>query len=723
MILGIPNQQASASGLIWEPLGLPYVWLDFEEDTGSTVVLDGGQIDTVTDRANGFVFQREPALTTYGPHDTEDGADFQGPNLGAITSATAGDVLRYTCSASEGLDGYESHTFVVLDNWVARDSAAPIFSYTDDNQYHWHLLYDDKWQYRDLSLTARSATATASFSDTSRNMIYGGQSAADNRVCEFNAQNTGTDTGAATSTLALGGDFWVAVSRLPTGGFPSYNLKGTVREIICVKGALSADNQDKIEGYLAWKWGIQGNLPAGHTYKSAPPTYESEIPLALGASQWFDASNDAGLVKADGDTTADQLLDLSGNGNDTGSPPSAALRPALGTLNSLQCLDFTSGDGWENVPNAIGSDGTVFVAMQSSDSSYTIVCTDGTPDGYYWAVQDGSSSTTLSGSSGTPTLYRTGNLIAGGTTRDQLHTATNGNTYIQGAKHLNAGTWGTPHTIGRYTAFSTFYFAGKVGEIVVFDYALNDSARQTMEGYLAWKWGCQADLPAWHPYVSAPPGSTAPELPLWDTSYTTQKTYSNGDRTIQLTPSTNAWRAAIGLTNNATFSNGNKYYTEVIWDAEGASAVTDAFIGVGWNAISDNAIYRNNVDLGLIWYRTADATADYITVDSGANWNSTGAGIGAVAPGDRIGIAMDLDNGILWVKGITNGFGWNGDPVAGTGGARVDINTTPQTAWTGTIKATYDPFLYFGGFYHTNQWTLPTTHANAAPSGFTAIIP
>ena len=29
--------------------------------------------------------------------------------------------------------------------------------------------------------------------------------------------------------------------------------------------------RQQIEGYLAWKWGLQGNLPAGHPYKNAPP--------------------------------------------------------------------------------------------------------------------------------------------------------------------------------------------------------------------------------------------------------------------------------------------------------------------------------------------------------------------------------------------------------------------------------------------------------------------
>jgi hypothetical protein len=35
---------------------------------------------------------------------------------------------------------------------------------------------------------------------------------------------------------------------------------------------VDTDTREKIEGYLAWKWGLEGNLPIGHPYKSAAPT-------------------------------------------------------------------------------------------------------------------------------------------------------------------------------------------------------------------------------------------------------------------------------------------------------------------------------------------------------------------------------------------------------------------------------------------------------------------
>jgi hypothetical protein len=47
--------------------------------------------------------------------------------------------------------------------------------------------------------------------------------------------------------------------------------------------------------------------------------------------------------------------------------------------------------------------------------------------------------------------------------------------------------------------------AGTISEIVIYNTALNTTQRQTVEGYLAWKWGLQASLPAGHPFKTAAP--------------------------------------------------------------------------------------------------------------------------------------------------------------------------------------------------------------------------
>lgn len=47
---------------------------------------------------------------------------------------------------------------------------------------------------------------------------------------------------------------------------------GDTGEVVICNAALSASDAQKLEGYLAWQWSQQGSLPAGHPYKSAPPT-------------------------------------------------------------------------------------------------------------------------------------------------------------------------------------------------------------------------------------------------------------------------------------------------------------------------------------------------------------------------------------------------------------------------------------------------------------------
>ena len=46
---------------------------------------------------------------------------------------------------------------------------------------------------------------------------------------------------------------------------------GAIGEIIVYNTAVSTTDRQTIEGYLAWKWGLQSNLPVGHTYKTAAP--------------------------------------------------------------------------------------------------------------------------------------------------------------------------------------------------------------------------------------------------------------------------------------------------------------------------------------------------------------------------------------------------------------------------------------------------------------------
>jgi hypothetical protein len=47
---------------------------------------------------------------------------------------------------------------------------------------------------------------------------------------------------------------------------------GDIAEVLCFSEKLENSDRLKVEGYLAHKWGLQGDLPADHTYKSSAPT-------------------------------------------------------------------------------------------------------------------------------------------------------------------------------------------------------------------------------------------------------------------------------------------------------------------------------------------------------------------------------------------------------------------------------------------------------------------
>jgi len=55
-------------------------------------------------------------------------------------------------------------------------------------------------------------------------------------------------------------------------GAPTKYFDGYLGEVIVAPTNYGTDDRQKLEGYLAHKWGITANLPSDHPYKSNPPT-------------------------------------------------------------------------------------------------------------------------------------------------------------------------------------------------------------------------------------------------------------------------------------------------------------------------------------------------------------------------------------------------------------------------------------------------------------------
>ncbi|MBC7544659.1 MAG: DUF11 domain-containing protein [Candidatus Sericytochromatia bacterium] len=103
-----------------------------------------------------------------------------------------------------------------------------------------------------------------------------------NQVVDLNVTATsqtmslnGTDSTNASTIGNLTGSNPLNIGQDPAGG-RFYN--GSMSEIIICNTALSPANKQKLEGYLAWKWGTQGSLPAAHPHKSSPPQGGTSVP-------------------------------------------------------------------------------------------------------------------------------------------------------------------------------------------------------------------------------------------------------------------------------------------------------------------------------------------------------------------------------------------------------------------------------------------------------------
>lgn len=76
-----------------------------------------------------------------------------------------------------------------------------------------------------------------------------------------------TNTGLATALNITS----YAVAQNTNTGDPSGYMVGFIGEILYYNTSLTTLQRQQVEGYLAWKWGLVGNLPTAHPYKSTLP--------------------------------------------------------------------------------------------------------------------------------------------------------------------------------------------------------------------------------------------------------------------------------------------------------------------------------------------------------------------------------------------------------------------------------------------------------------------
>ena len=83
--------------------------------------------------------------------------------------------------------------------------------------------------------------------------------------------NGGTPTGSNTETHAASTSNATFAFQVGAGGNDVLPLTGYIAEVVICDAKLSDANREKVEGYLAHKWGLETNLPSTHPYRNSAP--------------------------------------------------------------------------------------------------------------------------------------------------------------------------------------------------------------------------------------------------------------------------------------------------------------------------------------------------------------------------------------------------------------------------------------------------------------------
>ena len=341
------------------------------------------------------------------------------------------------------------------------------------------------------------------------------------------------------STLSLPGSISgpQSTAATPTTSLLGPQFNGTMYEIIGFNTILSTTDRQNIEGYLAWKWGAQANLPTNHPFRAGPPTPLSQLRLPFGIKSakwaptqitgcllWLDANdpNGNGSLVSNG-TVLTRWVDKSGSNNTLTANGS----PVYTNYNSRNAI-FINSNHLSNASSMAVANTTIFFVLSIStpinDKSYFQMGANPNSGGGDTTTFFSDVNVTRPGGNGTGRLYYGDG--GGNQMSISFPTATSADVvpyFIQTARITSApivqnyvnsalsnsktGTVARVNQTGVIVGSSNggWQWTGYFSEVIIFNTALSVANQQKVEGYLAWKWNLASSLPSSHPFKLFPP--------------------------------------------------------------------------------------------------------------------------------------------------------------------------------------------------------------------------
>lgn len=258
------SSQQSAN--LWTPADITTAaWYDFSDN--GTITLATTQITQITDKSGNSrtASQGDSANRPTIQTSVQNGLDvarFDGSddylicsNSSSIAQNVGSFSIFYVISKSGGSDSGFAY-------WVSADTAitraAGYYNTTAGvPRAAGRRLDGDGQQSHDGPTASGWLVASAEF-DYSNAELYVGSNGTVSARGGF--QTAGNTSNTASTAVRIG-----------TENLTFY-YTGDIGEIVVTQSILATSDRQKMEGYMAHKWGLESSLPGGHPYKSLPPT-------------------------------------------------------------------------------------------------------------------------------------------------------------------------------------------------------------------------------------------------------------------------------------------------------------------------------------------------------------------------------------------------------------------------------------------------------------------
>jgi hypothetical protein len=440
--------------------------------------------------------------------------------------------------------------------------------------------------------TNNDNSSTVPYSTNTTTLLSGVMTSGTSRYFSVTTAN-GQQIATATNPLS-----WTSGVKILTVGSSistafSESSNSYIAEVVYYTSALTTWQRQVVEGYLAWKWGVATGLPSTHPWRLRAPTYQTfswnpaaSIPY-LGL--WLDGADSSTILYQGGNSSLANtsvrfwldkgpncvhytqstvnyqpqfLLDSTYNkfgmyytGQLNANTFWQALNPYSSTLSP-----FSQSPSW----TIITVHRVTSATATASGSVYRLVGDVPFLQWFrYWnSVNVASQAFTTSYS----TAAQASGIHCHVGNGNNFNFFGNGTNAISVTKGTTVMTNTTNVVVGNYNSGgpSGEPFQGYIFEFLVFKHALPDTRRQLIEGFLAYKWGLQANLPATHPFATIQPTDYTIALPntisgctLWLDGQDLTTLWQNTAASTPVTAvgqSVNYWTDKSGANNHMTTS-------------------------------------------------------------------------------------------------------------------------------------------------------------------------